>query len=420
QGIPVHLWAEETIKSIGDDLRIYEKAEITSSSVRMRVQVNGRLPLMMKYIIDYSNGEEVTASLKYKRLEKHCSKCFRLDHDIKDCLEAKAQFRALKEKQEDSSKSIREGVGLTKTGNSSFRFEAQPSLEVETRKYHDRYYQNKQKEHSTNSYRSRQQNFFRSRDDRSRDRELYPTSSAYRPSHTRDRERPPRPPLERGHNHHSSNFQWRPRIEANAETSREPVQVSPPHRLEEASSSPILPSPPVRGVPLQSNQAFDPHVAMEEAIGEVRAAMNQYTMCADPSESAARKERLRQAEERGEIEETASLMVQTSLQTRPPPPCEEPSPTSGERLSALQRLGPLIPNSETTRTSNAESPVKRKPGRPPGRRVVSASPKKILGTNTTKRRTTNAKPPTSRRRLAAETSQQNRATKLSAVRAGAS
>lgn len=113
-------------------------------------------------------------------------------------------------------------------------------------------------------------------------------------------------------------------------------------------------------------------------------------------------------------------MVQTSLQTRPPPPCEEPSPTSGERLSALQRLGPLIPNSETTRTSNAESPVKRKPGRPPGRRVVSASPKKILGTNTTKRRTTNAKPPTSRHRLAAETSQQNRATKLSAVRAGAS
>lgn len=100
QGILVHLWAEETIESIGRDLGVFEKAKITSSLMRMRVQVNGRLPLMMKYVIEYSNDEEVTASLKYERLERHCSKCYRLDHEIKDCLEAKAQLRALKEKQE--------------------------------------------------------------------------------------------------------------------------------------------------------------------------------------------------------------------------------------------------------------------------------------------------------------------------------
>jgi len=92
QGIPVHLWDEDTIKSIGKDLGVFEQAEISSSAVRMRVQVNGRLPLMKNYIIEYSNGEEVTASLIYERLEKHCSKCFRLDHDINDCLEAKAQL----------------------------------------------------------------------------------------------------------------------------------------------------------------------------------------------------------------------------------------------------------------------------------------------------------------------------------------
>lgn len=53
----ISTWSEETIRSIGDDLGVFEEAEITSSSVRMRVQVNGRLPLMMETIIEYSNGE---------------------------------------------------------------------------------------------------------------------------------------------------------------------------------------------------------------------------------------------------------------------------------------------------------------------------------------------------------------------------
>ena len=37
------------------------------------------------------------------------------------------------------------------------------------------------------------------------------------------------------------------------------------------------------------------HEAIDKAKGEVRDAMRQYTSCADPTESAARKERMRQA-----------------------------------------------------------------------------------------------------------------------------
>ncbi|KAJ4901607.1 hypothetical protein Rs2_15558 [Raphanus sativus] len=48
QGIHVHLWTETTIKTIGEDIGIYEEAEITSLSARMRVQINGRLPLITK------------------------------------------------------------------------------------------------------------------------------------------------------------------------------------------------------------------------------------------------------------------------------------------------------------------------------------------------------------------------------------
>lgn len=67
QGIPVHLWAEETVKSIGEDIGVYEEAEITSQAVRMRVHVNGRLPLIMKSTIEYPNGDEVNVKLVYQK-----------------------------------------------------------------------------------------------------------------------------------------------------------------------------------------------------------------------------------------------------------------------------------------------------------------------------------------------------------------
>lgn len=45
-----------------------------------------------------------------------------------------------------------------------------------------------------------------------------------------------------------------------------------------------------------------PQETLNEARGEVRDAMLQYTKSADPSEREARKERLRQAEESGQLE----------------------------------------------------------------------------------------------------------------------
>lgn len=105
QGIPLHLWKEETIKSLGEDIGIYEKAEISDFSIRMRVQINGLLPLIKTSIIEYPNGDEVTASFVYERLEKHCSKCLRLDHEFKDCLVAKHEARALRQKQHEPKES---------------------------------------------------------------------------------------------------------------------------------------------------------------------------------------------------------------------------------------------------------------------------------------------------------------------------
>nr|VDD49929.1 unnamed protein product [Brassica oleracea] len=53
QGIPIHLWNEGTVRSIGEDIGVYEYAEITPLSVKMRVQVNGLLPLITSTVIEY-------------------------------------------------------------------------------------------------------------------------------------------------------------------------------------------------------------------------------------------------------------------------------------------------------------------------------------------------------------------------------
>lgn len=82
QGIPLHLWTEETIESIERDIGMFESLEITPLAIRMRVHVNGRLPLIKSSIIEYDNGDEVTATLVYEKLERYCSQCNRLDHEL--------------------------------------------------------------------------------------------------------------------------------------------------------------------------------------------------------------------------------------------------------------------------------------------------------------------------------------------------
>ena len=103
QGLPVHLWTEETIKCIGQDIGTYEKAEITTLNARMRVHIDGLLPLIKESVVEFPNGDEVYTTLVYERLDKHCTKCLRLDHEIKECLVARAEAKALKAAQEEAS-----------------------------------------------------------------------------------------------------------------------------------------------------------------------------------------------------------------------------------------------------------------------------------------------------------------------------
>ncbi|KAF3583331.1 hypothetical protein F2Q69_00026541 [Brassica cretica] len=95
-----------------------------------------------------------------------------------------------------------------------------------------------------------------------------------------------------------------------------------------------------RGVPLQICPTNLPREAVQEALGEVREAMLQYTKSADPTESEARKERMQQAEENGELEETAIQMVRASIAAETGKQRLEHAIYSPERVPVTQRLGP--------------------------------------------------------------------------------
>ena len=103
QGLSVHLWTEPIIRVIGEDIGLYEKADITPLTARMRVHIDGLLPLIKTSVVDFPNGDSVTTTLLYERLDKHCSKCLRLDHELKECLVARAEKKALQSAQGEGS-----------------------------------------------------------------------------------------------------------------------------------------------------------------------------------------------------------------------------------------------------------------------------------------------------------------------------
>ncbi|XP_013617826.1 PREDICTED: probable serine/threonine-protein kinase MARK-C [Brassica oleracea var. oleracea] len=205
---------------------------------------------------------------------------------------------------------------------------------------------------------------------------------------------------------------------------------------------------------------------------EVRGAILQYANCTDPDESAARRERLIQAEAQGQLEANAALVVRTSLvrKTTTDPEKESPLKQSSDRIPVSNRLGipgasasrqspPLIPSTERASANSRLGPVnsdldrntppnansnanlslpilnrlgpqldantspatgaikdtatvsKRKPGRPPGPRKVRGSPAGVPGTSARKRKVQQTKPPNVRKKLHVESTRTGNSTR---------
>ena len=77
------------------------------------------------------------------------------------------------------------------------------------------------------------------------------------------------------------------------------------------------------------------------------------------------------------------------------------SPPGSLRISATQRLGTstVETNVEFEEPARTETTIRKKPGRPPGRKTVQQSPKLIRGSSSRQRKTQTTDPPKVRRKL---------------------
>lgn len=421
QGLPVHLWTEETIECIGKDIGIYEKAEITILSARMRVHVNGLLPLITKSVVEYPNGDEVAITLVYERLDKHCTKCLRLDHELKECLVARAEAKekASQESNEGRSNlkldqdsgSVRGGPiapAQDKPSRRETKYRSQTAFQFaakNTGKTYDRRVGCESKgsqQHRVHKPQntSWQERSLSRRTYQHRERPRYEVERSSLPPRDYDYQQRVPPPLER-------TYYYR-------EVHKETIEAKDMGSSASKSNHEIH----ERGIPLLQEDGLKtiPAEALNIAREEVRDVMLQYTKCSDPTEREAQKERMRQAEERGQMEEAAVQLARTFRRNeeeetsthatdkldrqsvsqrlgpnssernittskskaaeRIPAPLrlgEQTSPASQTRIPVSQRLGPLE-TEETNVPVGEVTESKRKPGRPPGKRRVLASP----------------------------------------------
>lgn len=80
RGLPLHYWKPKMITDIGEELGELMDHEVTSTSDKMKVLINGPKPLTKETIIKFPNGSEAQVALEYKQLKKHCSHCHQLSH----------------------------------------------------------------------------------------------------------------------------------------------------------------------------------------------------------------------------------------------------------------------------------------------------------------------------------------------------
>ncbi|KAH0908607.1 hypothetical protein HID58_031928 [Brassica napus] len=404
----------------------------------MRVHVDGLLPLLTTSVVDFPNGDSVTTTLVYERLDKHCTKCKKLDHDVKECLVARAEAKA-KEASRDGNSSrmdVNQSNGIDST-------KAKSNM-VESGKRYERPYQSP----TPQSRREYDQRPVHSSRDSMRQRAYKPHSMTWqergsqrRSSQARDRGRVERIPRE-------LSTQRPPLAPPTRSYYREVYRAIPEVKDTASSASKSASKASERGFPRQERRDAIPQEVYNEALGTAREAMMQYTLCADPSEREARKERMRKAEESGQIDNTARMIARSAAKSTaeddqpasppPRPPVLQrlgPSPSekvtelgdslsdhstrsqdrlpvtlrlglpearqsigeemdsqelrSSERLPASQRLGPPHPR-EPASVVVAPATNQRKPGRPPGSGKIKE--KKTTSVVAPKRRTVSQKP----------------------------
>lgn len=84
-GIPIHYKKQETLQSVGNALGTYDSADVEGG--RVKVIINGDLPLKFECKVGFDNGDVVKVTIEYEDLHRHCFTCKRITHEEGMCPE---------------------------------------------------------------------------------------------------------------------------------------------------------------------------------------------------------------------------------------------------------------------------------------------------------------------------------------------
>ena len=169
-------------------------------------------------------------------------------------------------------------------------------------------------------------------------------------------------------NYANPNYQWRardlPRLSPRHDSSETSRTRRPP--LERTFE--VAPPPPP---PIPTN---------DQIMGDLRDVTLQYVSCADPTESAARKRRVIQGEEKGLMAATTSIMLEAAIISNQNYLASDEIPTKANTSESQD-----VPSHPTDQATNSNVPVKKKRGRPPLVKSQNKAVVPLLGAKSSKR-----------------------------------
>ena len=374
QGLPKHYWQPAMLNSIGKELGEFMDSEISSSSVKLQILLNGLQPLTKESIIEFPDGTEALISLEYKNLKSHCTHCQRITHDKTTCpglpspVEPPKVSSTTKNPPTQASKETSRNYYIPQDNfvapsGHSLRSERNYQAHKPTRPLRDQPRRAASRLSSYSEAKSRSLN----KDNHRRDQAhlSYNSTRSERrnfPSRHQPRRGPEISPTEQ-------NLQWREKTPVfnslHKETSDSSRTRRPP--LERTFEEVAPPTPP-------------PIPTTEEVMGELREVTLQYTNCADPTESAARRRRVLQGESQNLMAETASQMIDAATRANELYNDQRRDPLSTP-LAAPQDSLSIPPGF----ISSSPTPAKKKRGRPPLNKNQSKGPLNLTGAKSSKR-----------------------------------
>lgn len=308
QGLPLHYWKPKMLTDIGEGVGDLLDHELTPTAARIQVMVNGLEPLIKETIVEFDNGTEALVTLDYKRLKSHCTHCHRLTHAKKDCpgLQPRKDLsRELSPLQSHQNRG---------TNTTSHSFQKRGSRDSARSHYHP--YKRPEKLNFDRTSESRAPRDYGSKF-QSTPSERILVNKSYSMARVSPRKhdyykgdssRVIRAPVQNSEvpirNAPAQSFQWREKTPVRENTLLETSQSSRNRR-------PPL-ERPVTEIP---NLIDPPPIPTTEAVmGELCDVTIQYTSCIDPTESAARKQRVLQGETKGLMAQTATSIIESAKQ----------------------------------------------------------------------------------------------------------